>query len=26
VAMPHAPISCLEELLANGYQPTGVWR
>ena len=25
-AMPHAPISCLEELLANGYQPTGVWR
>lgn len=26
VAMPHAPISCLEELLAHGYQPTGVWR
>jgi Flp pilus assembly CpaF family ATPase len=26
VAMPHAPISCLDELLANGYQPTGVWR
>ncbi|WP_405582724.1 CpaF family protein [Streptomyces sp. NBC_01190] len=26
VALPHAPISCLEELLANGYQPTGVWR
>jgi Flp pilus assembly CpaF family ATPase len=26
VAMPHAPISCLDELLAHGYQPTGVWR
>ncbi|MEC3994729.1 ATPase, T2SS/T4P/T4SS family [Actinacidiphila sp. DG2A-62] len=26
VAMPHAPIACLDELLANGYQPTGVWR
>jgi Flp pilus assembly CpaF family ATPase len=26
VALPHAPISCLDELLANGYQPTGVWR
>ncbi|WNI15970.1 CpaF family protein [Actinacidiphila sp. ITFR-21] len=26
VAMPHAPISCLEELLVHGYQPTGVWR
>ena len=25
-ALPHAPIACLEELLANGYQPTGVWR
>jgi Flp pilus assembly CpaF family ATPase len=26
VAIPHAPIACLDELLANGYQPTGVWR
>jgi Flp pilus assembly CpaF family ATPase len=26
VALPHAPISCLDELLAHGYQPTGVWR
>jgi Flp pilus assembly CpaF family ATPase len=26
VAMPHAPLSCLDQLLANGYQPTGVWR
>ncbi|MEW2520123.1 CpaF family protein [Actinacidiphila alni] len=26
VAMPHAPIACLDELLAHGYQPTGVWR
>ncbi|MFI1094537.1 CpaF family protein [Streptomyces sp. NPDC020917] len=26
VALPHAPIACLDELLANGYQPTGVWR
>ncbi|CAG6393893.1 Flp pilus assembly complex ATPase component TadA [Streptomyces cocklensis] len=26
VAMPHAPLSCLDELLACGYQPTGVWR
>ncbi|MFI0895842.1 CpaF family protein [Streptomyces sp. NPDC020983] len=25
-AVPHAPISCLDELLAHGYQPTGVWR
>jgi Flp pilus assembly CpaF family ATPase len=26
VALPHAPIACLDELLAHGYQPTGVWR
>ncbi|CAG7639146.1 CpaF family protein [Actinacidiphila bryophytorum] len=26
VAMPHAPLACLDELLACGYQPTGVWR
>ncbi|HEY5836532.1 CpaF family protein [Streptomyces sp.] len=26
VAVPHAPIACLDELLAHGYQPTGVWR
>ncbi|MCZ4101525.1 CpaF family protein [Streptomyces sp. SID13666] len=25
-AYPHAPLSCLDELLANGYQPSGVWR
>ncbi|MFG1809011.1 CpaF family protein [Streptomyces sp. NPDC049040] len=25
-AVPHAPLSCLDELLACGYQPTGVWR
>jgi len=24
--MPHSPISCVEELLACGYQPSGVWR
>jgi Flp pilus assembly CpaF family ATPase len=25
-AVPHAPVSCLDELLANGYRPTGVWQ
>jgi Flp pilus assembly CpaF family ATPase len=25
-AMPHSPITCIEELLAYGYQPSGVWR
>jgi Flp pilus assembly CpaF family ATPase len=24
--LPRAPISCLDELLAVGYRPTGVWR
>jgi pilus assembly protein CpaF len=24
-AVPHAAISCLEELLGNGYEPTGAW-
>jgi Flp pilus assembly CpaF family ATPase len=24
-AYPHAPVSCLEELLAHGYQPSGAW-
>jgi hypothetical protein len=24
--MPRSPISCIEELLAYGYQPSGVWR
>jgi hypothetical protein len=25
-AVPHSPISCLEELVANGYVPSGLWR
>ncbi|HTJ72043.1 MAG TPA: ATPase, T2SS/T4P/T4SS family [Actinospica sp.] len=25
-AMPHSPISCIDELIACGYQPSGVWR
>ncbi len=25
-AMPHSPIACIDELVAHGYQPTGVWR
>jgi len=25
-AMPHSPVECIEELIANGYQPSGVWR
>ncbi len=24
-AVPHAAITCLEELLAGGYEPTGAW-
>jgi Flp pilus assembly CpaF family ATPase len=24
-AYPHAPIACVEELIAHGYQPSGVW-
>jgi Flp pilus assembly CpaF family ATPase len=23
---PHAPIACLDELVAHGYQPSGEWR
>ena len=25
-AMPHSPVACIEELVAHGYQPSGVWR
>ena len=25
-AMPHSPVACIEELIAHGYQPSGVWR
>ena len=25
-AVPHSPIACLEELMANGYVPSGVWQ
>jgi Flp pilus assembly CpaF family ATPase len=25
-AVPHSPISCLEELVAYGYVPSGLWR
>jgi len=25
-AVPHSPISCIEELVANGYVPSGLWR
>ncbi|HET9173568.1 MAG TPA: ATPase, T2SS/T4P/T4SS family [Actinospica sp.] len=25
-AVPHSPISCIEELMAHGYQPSGAWR
>jgi Flp pilus assembly CpaF family ATPase len=25
-AAPHAPISCVEELIAHGYVPSGMWR
>jgi Flp pilus assembly CpaF family ATPase len=25
-AVPHSPVSCIEELVAHGYQPSGVWR
>ena len=25
-AMPHSPITCIDELMAHGYQPSGVWR
>lgn len=23
--VPHAPIACLEDLMAQGYRPTGTW-
>jgi hypothetical protein len=23
--VPHAPLACLEELMAHGYQPSGTW-
>ena len=25
-AMPHSPVTCIEELMAHGYQPSGVWQ
>jgi len=25
-AMPHSPITCIDELVAHGYQQSGVWR
>ena len=25
-AMPHSPVACIEDLVAHGYQPSGVWR
>lgn len=25
-ALPHSPVTCVDELLAHGYQPSGVWR
>ncbi len=25
-AVPHSPIACLEELVAHGYVPSGMWR
>jgi Flp pilus assembly CpaF family ATPase len=25
-AMPRSPVSCIDELIAYGYQPSGVWR
>ena len=25
-AVPHSPIECLEELVAHGYVPSGLWR
>jgi Flp pilus assembly CpaF family ATPase len=25
-AVPHSPISCIDELVAHGYQPSGMWR
>jgi pilus assembly protein CpaF len=25
-AVPHSPVACLDELMANGYIPSGVWQ
>ena len=25
-AVPHAPITCIDELMAHGYQPSGLWQ
>jgi pilus assembly protein CpaF len=25
-AMPHSPVTCIDELMAHGYQPSGVWQ
>ena len=25
-AMPHSPVACIDELMAHGYQPSGLWR
>jgi len=25
-AVPHSPVACLEELVAHGYVPSGLWR
>jgi pilus assembly protein CpaF len=25
-AVPHSPVACIDELVAYGYQPSGVWR
>jgi pilus assembly protein CpaF len=25
-AVPHSPVSCLDELVAHGYVPSGLWR
>jgi pilus assembly protein CpaF len=25
-AMPHSPVACIDELIAHGYQPSGIWR
>jgi Flp pilus assembly CpaF family ATPase len=25
-AVPRSPVSCIDELIAHGYQPSGAWR
>jgi pilus assembly protein CpaF len=25
-ALPHSPVACIDDLVAHGYQPSGVWR